>query len=76
MSAEAPSFEHDIRGLFRDEDVEAMEYVFDLHSYEDVRLNAELIHARLEDGSMPCDEEWSAERVALFRAWVDAGAPA
>lgn len=50
-----------------------MEYVFDLHSYEDVRTNAEIIHERLADGSMPCDEEWPEERVAVFRSWIDAG---
>ena len=72
----APSFDRDIKGLFRDGDVEAMEYVFDLRSYEDVRANAELIHERLEDGSMPCDGEWPEERVVLFRAWIDAGTPA
>jgi hypothetical protein len=69
----APSFETDVRPLFRDEDRDAMEYVFDLHSYEDVRTNAEIIHERLADGSMPCDEEWPEERVAVFRSWIDAG---
>jgi hypothetical protein len=71
-----PSFETDIRPLFREGDVEAMEYVFDLHSHEDVQANAELIYERLEDGSMPCDREWPDEQVALFRAWIDAGTPA
>ena len=53
-----------------------MEFVFDLWSYDDVRENAELIHERLEDGSMPCDGEWPESRVALFRAWIDGGTPA
>lgn len=68
-----PSFERDIRPLFREGDREAMEFAFDLHSYEDVRASAGEILARLEDGSMPCDGEWPEERVALFRAWMDAG---
>jgi hypothetical protein len=70
-----PSFAADVRGLFREEDRDAMEYVFDLWSYDDVRANAEQVLERLEDGSMPCDEEWPQERVALFRSWVDAGMP-
>ena len=53
-----------------------MEYVFDLHSDEDVRTNAEIIYERLADGSMPCDEEWPEERVAVFRSWIDGGMPA
>ncbi len=79
MSSElgaSPSFERDVRPLFRDDDVEAMEYVFDLRSHEDVRANAEEIYERVADGSMPCDEAWPEERVALFRRWIDAGAPA
>ena len=71
----APSFERDIAPLFRDEDVEEMEFAFDLRSYDDVRANAEGIHERVADGSMPCDGEWPEERVALFRSWVDAGSP-
>ncbi len=73
MSAPAPSFYRDIRPLFRDEDVEAMDFAFDLRSYDDVRENAEEIHERLADGSMPCDGEWPAEDVERFRAWIDAG---
>ena len=76
MSSEAPSFERDIRPLFRDEDVEAMEFVFDLRSYDDVRENAEEIYDRLADGSMPCDDEWPQAQVDRFRAWIDAGTPA
>ena len=50
-----------------------MEFVFDLRSYDDVRENAEEIHERVADGSMPCDAEWPEERVGLFRSWIDAG---
>jgi hypothetical protein len=76
VSDGAPSFARDVRPLFREDDRAAMEYVFDLWSYDDVRANAELIYERLEDGSMPCDEEWPDDQVQLFRAWIDAGAPA
>jgi hypothetical protein len=75
VSTDAPSFERDIKPLFRDDDVESMEFAFDLRSYDDVRTNAEEIYERLADGSMPCDREWPADQVALFRAWIDAAAP-
>ncbi len=75
MSADAPGFAADVRPLFRDEDVDAMEFAFDLASYDDVRANAELIHERLEEGTMPCDDAWAEGDVALFRRWIDAGAP-
>ena len=74
-SPATPSFERDITPLFRDEDVESMEFAFDLRSYEEVTANAEDIYDRLEDGSMPCDGEWPPERVQLFRDWIDAGLP-
>jgi len=76
VSPADPSFQIDIRPLFRDGDVDAMEFAFDLRSYEDVQENAEQIYERLEDGSMPCDGEWPEEQVALFRTWIDAGTPA
>jgi hypothetical protein len=67
------SFARDIRPLFRDEDVEAMRYAFDLSQHEDVRANAQGIYERLADGSMPCDGAWAADQIALFRRWVDEG---
>lgn len=74
MSAsEAPSFERDVRPLFRDEDVDAMEFAFDLRAYDDVRESAPEILERVEDGSMPCDDEWPEEQITLFRAWIDTG---
>jgi hypothetical protein len=76
MSSDAPGFEADIRPLFREGDREAMEFVFDLYAYVDVRANADEIYERLEDGSMPCDGEWPEERLALFREWIAAGMPA
>lgn len=75
MQAQAPSFERDIRPLFRSKDVEAMSGAFDLSSYEDVRTNAEQIYERLANGSMPCDGAWPPDQVERFRGWVDAGTP-
>ena len=68
-------FERDIRPLFRDGDVKAMSWALNLASYDDVRANAEAVYGRLADGSMPCDGAWPADRVQLFRDWIDAGTP-
>jgi len=50
-----------------------MEKAFDLWSYDDVRAHASDILVRVENGSMPCDGAWPAERVDVFRRWVDGG---
>jgi hypothetical protein len=67
------SFERDVAPLFRDSDVEDMKWAFDLRSYDDVKANASAILERVEEGSMPCDEEWPGEKVDAFRAWIDSG---
>lgn len=71
----ALSFATDIRPLFRDSpDVDTLKRMgLDLSSYEDVKANVEGIYARVEDGSMPCDEEWPREQVSLFKRWMDEG---
>jgi hypothetical protein len=46
---------------------------FDLWDYEDVRERAELIYARLDDGTMPCDGPWPEEHLERFRRWIDQG---
>ena len=75
MSEIDVSFERDIRPLFRSSDREEMESWFDLYSHEEVRANAGLIFERLEDGSMPCDAPWSADKVALFDRWMQLDMP-
>ena len=70
-----PSFERDILPQFRDQDIAEMRFAFDLSQYTDVKDNAESIYERLADGSMPCDDPWPAERIALFRQWLDEGCP-
>lgn len=67
------SFAQDIRPLFRDSDVDEMAFAFDLHDYQQVKEHAEDIYARLEDGSMPCDAPWPADRITLVRQWIDDG---
>ena len=71
----ALSFAKDIRPLFRDEqDVGAMKpFGLDLSSYDEVRAQAENIVARLEDGSMPCDEVWPQSRIDVFKLWMSEG---
>ena len=71
----AVGFAADIRPLFRDTpDVDSMkEYGVDLSSYEEVKARAAEIYARLEDRSMPCDESWPEERLALFKHWMEEG---
>ena len=70
-------FAANIRPLFRDSpDVDSMQgYGLDLSSYEEVKAKAPEIYARLEDGSMPCDEAWPKERLELFKQWMDEGSP-
>jgi hypothetical protein len=67
-------FATDVRPLFRDTDVDAMQALgLDLSSYDEVKARASEIYDRLEDGSMPCDEAWPAEDLVLFRRWIDEG---
>jgi hypothetical protein len=78
MEATAISFERDVRPLFRERDRGAMLGVaqFDLWKRDDVAEHSHVILERLEDGSMPCDQAWPGDQIALFRRWVDAGMPA
>ena len=71
----ALSFATDIRPLFRDDpDVEAMKpFGMDLSAYEDVKAQADNILARLEDGSMPCDEPWPQVQIDRFKQWMSDG---
>jgi hypothetical protein len=71
-----PGFEQDIKPLFRESDREAMDFLFDLWEYQDVSGHSDEILERLEDGTMPCDEEWPEERIETFRRWIAAGKPA
>ncbi len=69
-------FEKHIKPLFRARDRQSMTFAFDLWSYEDVRAHAEAILTRLDNGSMPCDGAWPAEKVDTFRRWMDTGTTA
>lgn len=69
------SFAKDIRPLFRDLDIEEMKFNrnFDLSNFEDVKANYVDIAMQVEAKTMPCDEPWSDERIALFAKWIEDG---
>jgi phage gp29-like protein len=69
------NFTEDVKPLFREEDRSSMDFAFDLWSYDDVKANADLILQRVEDGTMPCDESWSEDKLQVLRSWIDAGCP-
>lgn len=70
----AISFATNIRPLFRASDIDSMkDFGIDLSSYEDVKRKAKAIYARLEDGTMPCDEPWPVEHLQLFKQWMEEG---
>jgi hypothetical protein len=48
MSDDPVSFERDVKPLFRERDRGAMEWAFDLWSYDDVSANADAILGQVE----------------------------
>ena len=66
-------FAADIRPLFRDSpDIDSMQGCgLDLSSYADVNARAAEIYEALANGSMPCDEAWTKERLEVFKQWMD-----
>ena len=71
----APTFENDVKPLFRESDRNAMISAFDLWSFDDVKANADAIVGAVRSGKMPCDAAWPRERVELLQRWVDGGTP-
>lgn len=69
----APTFESDIKPLFRGSDRNAMIAAFDLWSFDDVKANADAIVGAVRSGSMPCDMQWPEEQVDLLQRWIDGG---
>jgi CDGSH-type Zn-finger protein/truncated hemoglobin YjbI/ferredoxin len=66
-------FTDHIKPMFRTMDRQSMRFAFDLWSYDDVRTHAAAILTRVEAGTMPCDGAWPAERIDVFRRWVNTG---
>jgi hypothetical protein len=50
-----------------------MAWAFDLGDVAAVREHAEAILDQLAVGRMPCYGAWPAERVAVFRRWMESG---
>jgi hypothetical protein len=73
VAFEPPSFEKDVKPLFREQDRKAMAFVFDLWSFDDVSKHAADILRVVATGYMPCDSRWDADRVELFRRWLNEG---
>ena len=69
------SFETDVKPLFRERDRQAMEFAFDLWSYDEVSQHADSIRDRLRAGTMPCDGAWPQASIDLFESWIAAGKP-
>jgi twitching motility protein PilT len=66
-----PSFEADIRPLFRKEDRMAYSWAFDLWDLDSVRGNAPAILDHLERGNIPIDADpWPDADLELFRTWM------
>jgi hypothetical protein len=72
---DAVSYAADIKPFFRESDRRSMLSHFDLWSYDDVSDHAAAILDQLEEGTMPCDGAWPADRVDVFRRWLAQGTP-
>ncbi len=68
-------FDQHIKPLFRPTDRQSMTFAFDLWDVGDVRSHAGAILQRLQEGTMPCDGQWSPDKVELFSRWIRAGTP-
>eukprot|EP00035_Acanthoeca_spectabilis_P035327 m.33863 g.33863 ORF g.33863 m.33863 type:complete len:1548 (-) comp7245_c0_seq1:116-4759(-) len=78
----APTFEQDIRPLFRTKDREAMLFQLDLFDYHDVSHAANEIYNYVRDKAiynlatgMPKDKPWTLAQIHLFLTWIVAGKP-
>jgi hypothetical protein len=74
----ALSFAADIRPLFRDGDIACMKNVgvaLDDPAWMCVAKNAQVVYGAVSGGTMPPDEPWAEDRVALFKQWMNAGCP-
>ena len=74
-TSDSLSFDAHIKPMFREGDRVAMQYVFDLWSYEDVTAHADAILAAVAAGKMPCDSAWPRAQVDRLRRWIDSGTP-
>jgi hypothetical protein len=50
-----------------------MEFMLDLWSYDDVKGNADAILDAVSNGRMPPGAPWPADKVGIFKQWIDDG---
>ena len=67
------SFAAHVKPLFREHDRKSMSFAFDLWSQADVQAHAADILERLDNGTMPCDGAWPAEKTEVLRRWTESG---
>ena len=70
---DSPTFNKDIKQLFRPIDIDAMKWKFDLSNYDDVKKYSQDILRVVETGDMPCDAPWSKGKIGLFKFWIKSG---
>jgi hypothetical protein len=77
-----PSFANDVRLLFKQVDIDHMQWFCDLANYDDVKAHAQEILNRLKGVGGPImppppakggEGPWSADNIALFQKWIDGG---
>ena len=71
------TWDNTIKGFFTGTDIQHMKgYGIYLDDHESVKRNTRSIYGKVESGQMPPDgPRWSAEKVATFSSWADAGCP-
>ena len=70
------TYSHDIRPLFRDTDIACMAprgKKLDDPTWMCTPANAQQVYNAVFNGRMPPDGRWPADRVALFKQWMDEG---
>jgi hypothetical protein len=76
--AQPASFQHDIRPLFTEQDIQHMIKAFNLGSYDDVKTHAAAIYDRLRGigGALmppPPEGPWPQSHIDLFAKWMSDG---
>jgi hypothetical protein len=73
------TFAKDIRPLFRDGDIRCMKPAgvhLDDPNWMTIPVNAQQVYGAVSAAKMPPDAPWPADRIKLFKQWMDAGCPA
>ena len=73
MSQNPVGYGKDIKPLFNETDRSHMEFMLDPWSYDDVKNSADAILDAVSNGTMPPGNPWPADRVDIFKQWVNGG---